>query len=193
MKKLFFGLFLAVMAAMAYPVFAEDNTAVTPAATAPVTNAGGHLFWGVGAVVAPTLYGFGSAYNPGVGLNAHIGFTLDKNWALFAALDSESFSTNNAFGLSTLQTSLMPEVKYTFDVRYYKPYLFAGVGLNDNLFNEISGGSISTVSLAYDAGLGVAFPLEQGLDLQIQVEYEIVFVVNDSYSYLPVSAGLEFN
>jgi hypothetical protein len=186
------GIALALLTVIftAHPAFADDE--ITAAPTSAPVNAGGRWFWGVAAGAAPTLYGFGPSYNPGLGLNAHIGFTLDKTWSLFANLDSYSFSTNNTFGLSSQQTTLTPCLKYSFDLAGFKPYLFAGEGLNDNLFNTLTG-TVNSFSLAYNVGAGMNFPLEKGLDLQIQAEYEAVIVVNNSYSYLPISAGLEFN
>ena len=196
MKKLFLALTLAAMAAAntayadtdAQPADSAANTTTAAVTAKPASN----LFWGLGvASIAPPLTGFGSVYAVGWGGSANIGFTLDKNWALLAMLDGYSFATN-AIGYSSTEFTLTPDVKYSFDAKGFTPYLFAGAGLNDNISNAPSG-SVSTVSFAYNGGAGVAFNLGAGLDLQIQAEYESAVTANGSFSYLPLTAGVEFN
>lgn len=150
------------------------------------------FFWGAGVSAASILNGFGSAYTAaGLGGNVHAGLNLDNNWALFLALDGFSFPTN-VTGYSATEFSLTPDLKYTIDANGYKPYLFVGAGLNDNIANGVSS-STSAISFVYNGGVGVGFALAQGLDLQIQAEYESVITANGSFAYLPFSAGIEFN
>jgi hypothetical protein len=175
MKKLFLGLVLAVMTVVTTAAFADGN-----------------MFWGLGVDVAPTLNGFGSVYSAGWGGNLNAGFNLDKNWAILGQLEGFSFATNTT-GFSSTEFTLTPDLKFTFDgMNGVSPYLFAGAGVNDNIFNAPSTNS-STISFAYNAGAGVAFNLAAGLDLQIKAEYESVIVSNGSFAYLPISAGVEFN
>jgi hypothetical protein len=162
---------------------------------APAAEEGSPSAWtgAIGGGIAPTAGGFDSSYSVGYGLEANVGLKLNSHWDFLLMLDAYSFSSTFS-GWSANQFDLLPSLRYSFGGENgIRPYLFAGVGGNDNLVIESDNSTINGINLAVAAGIGVAIPIASHLDIFIQGKYSVNFTLDGSFSYIPVSAGLQFN
>jgi hypothetical protein len=137
--------------------------------------------------------GFDASYSAGYGLEGNFGLKLDQNWALLLSVDVYSFIS--AFsGWYANQIDLLPTLRFTFGDHGVRPYLFAGVGGNENLMVEepyslVGGG----VNLSVAGGVGIDIPASKHVDVFIQGKYVINYSLDGNFSYYPVCAGLQFN
>jgi hypothetical protein len=170
-----------------------ELTQPNKAAILSVETEGGPSPWtgGVALGFAPSLTGFDTSYSLGYGLEANVGYKLNSHWAVLLMLDSYTFPSTYS-GWYASQIDLMPALRYTFGEKGIRPYLFAGVGGNDDLMIEPSG-LFGGLNLAVAGGLGIYFPAAPQLDLFIQGKYEYNMAQNGNFSYLPLCAGVQFN
>jgi len=181
----------AVSPSVDYPETTESNTVSNTESTEP-DNSYSPITGAIGGGIAPSATGFDSSYGVGYGLEANIGFALDQNWAVLLMLDAYSFPSTFS-GWSANQIDLLPSLRYTFGSKGIRPYLFAGVGGNDNLVIEANNSTINGINLAVAGGIGIDFPIARRVDIFIQGKYSINFTLDGSFSYLPISAGIQFN
>ena len=76
------------------------------------------------------------------------------------------------------------------------PFLLAGIGFNDNIAEYSYGGGSSSLSESQPMvaiGGGVAFPLGNKLDFTVKAKLVEVLASGGTFSFLPISAGLQFN
>ncbi|HXL72211.1 MAG TPA: outer membrane beta-barrel protein [bacterium] len=187
-----------------------DSTAVSPSSDEPETmestqssnvpktvestdvdDSGGPWTGGLAGGLAPCATGFDASYSVGYGFEGNVGLKLNQNWAILLALDVYTFNSTFS-GWSANQIDLLPTLRYSFGGQGIRPYLFAGVGGNDNLMLEPNS-SVNGINLAVAGGIGIDFPVARCLDVFIQGKYDINFTLDGSFSYLPVSAGIQFN
>jgi len=173
------------------PEAAESN-AVSNTETTDSYNSYSPITGAIGGGIAPSATGFDSSYSSGYGLEANIGFALDQNWAVLLILDAYSFPSTFS-GWSANQIDLLPTLRYTFGSKGIRPYLFAGVGGNEDLMIEANNPTIESINLAVAGGIGIDFPVARRVDIFIQGKYDINFTLDGSFSYFPISAGIQFN
>jgi len=119
---------------------------------------------------------------------------LDKNWAVLINADTYFFDATGTgtTGFYTNVINVIPTLRYTFDAPGFKPYILSGVGASDYYLNTPSA-STSNIDVAITEGVGVAFTIASGLDIYVEGKYEQVFNNDGNFSYLPVTAGVNFN
>ncbi len=137
--------------------------------------------------------GFDASYSAGFGLEGNFGLKLDQNWALLLSVDIYSFPSSFS-GWYANQIDLLPTLRFSFGDHGVRPYLFAGVGGNEDLMVEepysLVGGS---VNLSVAGGVGIDFPVSRHFDIFIQGKYVINYSLDGNFSYYPVCAGVQFN
>jgi hypothetical protein len=77
-----------------------------------------------------------------------------------------------------------------------KPYFILGAGINENIayYPTFFGTASSyTTSPVVGGGIGLNFRVSRKLDIYIQGKYEDVLDSGGSFSYFPISAGIQFN
>jgi hypothetical protein len=176
-----------------------DSTQVSPSTSAPESvesteedNSISPWTGALAAGIAPCASGFDASYSVGYGLEGNVGLKLNSNWALLLAVDIYSFSSTFS-GWDATQIDLLPTLRFSFgSEKGVRPYLFAGVGGNDNLMIEPSG-VVNGINLAVAGGVGVAVPVASHLDIFVQGKYSVNYTLDGSFSYFPISAGLLFN
>jgi hypothetical protein len=171
---------------------AEESNGVTNMESTDSDNSNSSITGAIGGGIAPSATGFDSSYSVGYGLEANIGFALDQNWAVLLILDAYSFPSTFS-GWSANEIDLLPTLRYTFGSKGIRPYLFAGVGGNEDLMIEANNPTIEGINLAVAGGIGIDFPIARRVDIFIQGKYDINFSLDGSFSYFPISAGIQFN
>ena len=154
-----------------------------------------HFTWGIGLGGAVLGNGFGSNYSGGYGLDGNIGIRVDKNLSFLLAVDSYLFNTNNSNFYSG-EVNAMPSIRVTMDGKDVKPYFILGAGVNENIayYPTFFGtGSAYTTSPVVGGGVGLDFRVSRKLDIYIQGKYEDILASGGSFSYFPISAGVQFN
>jgi len=137
--------------------------------------------------------GFDASYSVGYGLEGNLGLKLDQNWALLLSVDVYSF-VSTVSGWYANQIDLLPTLRFTFGDHGVRPYLFAGVGGNENLMVEEPYSLVGEgINLSVAGGVGIDFPVSRHLDIFIQGKYVINYTLDGSFSYYPVCAGVQFN
>jgi hypothetical protein len=193
MKKVIlmvFGLVLlsasTVMAQYRDRVYVEDDYSYYNA----------NITWGIGLGGAPLGNGFGTNYSAGYGLDGNIGLNIDRSLAVLLVADSYLFNTTNP-NVYSGEVNIMPSIRLTFDSPGVRPYVIAGLGLNENIgyFVDRFGNvfSNSTTNFVVGGGFGIAFRVAPRLDIYIQAKYEDVLASGGNFSYFPIDVGVQFN
>src|SRR5260221_6648828 len=86
----------------------------------------GRFIGGIGLGLAPTVSGFGSAYNSGAGIDGNLGFEIDENLAILLEVDSYIFSTSFS-GIYAGEVDFSPTLKDAFDESKTKFHLLRGL------------------------------------------------------------------
>jgi len=161
------------------------------AVTTPYLQAGEARFTaGVGLAGAPSLDGFG-VYSGGGGIDGNIGFTFGDHFALLLAIDSIVFPHPDFSDVRLGEVNLFPSVRYAFGDSNVRPFLIGGPGLNTEIFT-VGNSSQTFRSFAFHLGGGMLIDLSQAVDLYIQARFVNVMADGFSYSFLPVSVGVQF-
>jgi len=158
-----------------------------------------HFTWGIGVGGAALGNGFtasnGVTFNPGYGLDGNIGLRADKNLSFLLAVDSYLFNTNYS-NLYNGEINVMPSIRVTADGKDVRPYFIVGAGVNESINyyqNAFGTFSSSTTSPVVGGGIGFDFRVSRRLDIYLQGKYEDVLAQGGSFSYFPISAGVQFN
>jgi hypothetical protein len=158
-------------------------------------DANAHFTWGIGIGGAALGNGFGSAYSTGYGLDGNVGLKVDRHLAFLLAIDSYVFNTNVS-GNYNGEVNIMPTIRITPADGPVRPYIVVGGGLNDNIqyyTNFFGSGTVSATSPVIGGGIGLDCKIHNRLSFYIQGKYEDVFANGGSFSYFPISAGIQFN
>ena len=185
-------LLMAVLAVMGCTsmVMAQNAGAITSAGSS------NNITWGIGLGGAALGNGFGTAYSAGAGLEGNVGYVINPNFAVLLAVDSFLFNTTDS-NIYSGEVNFMPSVRLSLDANGVKPYVIVGAGLNEDIayFTDYYGDtiSVSDTNFVVGGGLGVAFSVTPKIDIYIQGKYDDVLASGGSFSYFPISAGVQFN
>jgi tetratricopeptide (TPR) repeat protein len=164
--------------------------------SAPASASTGHFTWGIGlAVGIPATNG--SDETVGFGVNGNVGYAFDENLAILLEIDGLVFPTTFA-GFSSIESDVFPAIQYTFTSpgSTVHPFVFGGIGINDNIAEYDYGGGSETFAQAEPLlaiGGGLTFSIANKLDFVLKAKYVEVLTPGASFSFLPLSAGLQFN
>jgi hypothetical protein len=164
--------------------------------SAPVAASKGHFTWGIG-LAAGIPGSNGSDETMGFGINGNVGYAFNAKLALLLEIDGLVFPTSLP-GFTSIETDIFPAIQYTFASpgSTVHPFVFGGIGLNDDMAEYDSGSGSETFSQTdplLAIGGGVAFSMGDKLDFVLKAKYVEVLVSGGSFSFLPISAGLQFN
>ncbi len=180
------------------PAPISQTTSQTASLTATrVAASAGHFTWGIG--LAGAIPGTnGSDETVGFGVNGNVGYAFDENLAILLEVDGLVFPTTDP-EFTSLETDVFPAIQYTFTSpgSTVHPFVFGGIGLNDNIaeydyyYGESETFSQTEPLLAIGGGLD--FFIANKLDLVVKAKYVEVLSPGGGFSFLPISAGLQFN
>jgi hypothetical protein len=123
-------------------------------------------------------------------MDGSLGFAVNDNLSFLIAVNGMVFNTSVP-GVLSGEVNLAPTVKYALGETRTKPFWALGLGLNENILQD-GGLSVSQSNFMVEAGGGIQVPVEDQIDFYVQAKFTEVFAPF-SFSYVPITAGFNFN
>jgi len=154
------------------------------------TPVNGNISLGVGAEGGVPVGDFSNASNFGIGAMGWIAYGVDPNLTLMGKVGFESFSSKNSGGSSRTVVPILVGGRYfltpALEVTSMRTYLAADAGVYSS-----SGGGYSSTKFGIAPALGAQFAAGPGMNVDLHVNYSIVFS-DPSTSWVGFGVGLEF-
>lgn len=134
---------------------------------------GAHPFYlGLGGTLEMSANNRVPGYGMGPGFDAAVGYRFDKDLAFQVQVDNFYYYASDSRSIYMVRP--LAKMKLSFDLEdYFRPYLFAGPGLNLNVFyipEKVS----TSLDLVLSGGGGIEFDLGE-FSLYAEGEYDYLF------------------
>jgi hypothetical protein len=162
--------------------YACADTPTTQTTPQPAKSGGFYLGLATGADLPGTNWD--PTYYVGSMTDLLVGYGFDQNLGIQADLGQGIYTGN---GTNLYQFRGLVDLKYTFNVVGWQPYLIAGAG---TVFQSLSPSGVSTTNFDGQAGAGVQFDLLPKTHLFIEGKYNLILSQTTTFGDIPLTAGL---